>query len=304
VSGHFGTKHNRTPICKLCSSPKYRAGLCSTHYFARIRERTALKRRARKAHCSYCKSELINAPILRRYCSARCIQSARNERERKLGLLPSTRNCKRCHKEFSPSKHWNEFCSKRCTEINRNDRLRKGTQQPERRISAICLSCGSKFEQPQRHYSTVKGRVPKFCSIACAYKERRGAKSPNFRGGTVGYRGVRWADIAEQARARDQYLCGACSVLHGRVKHSVDHVIPYRLMRQWGIDPNHFDNLQTLCRACHGRKFEAENRLLRGDLVGFVQSMLSMKYPELRIRAALQHAGLSCAALDRRVNAT
>jgi 5-methylcytosine-specific restriction endonuclease McrA len=140
-------------------------------------------------------------------------------------------------------------------------------------------------------------RQPKFCSLQCAYRERRGDKSPKFRGCAVSYRGVGWVHTAEIIRARDEYLCGICRELPDKTKHHVDHVIPFRLMKLWGLDPNHYDNLQTLCNSCHSTKHHVEDRLLKGDLLGFLCGLVAMNYPIGRIRAACAVAELTTKGL-------
>ena len=298
MAGHFGTKHNRTPVCKICNKePKYRAGLCRVHYFAAQRERRAEKRRMRASHCAHC-GNLIESPSpWKQFCSRRCIQYARNVRERKLPVVARA-TCKHCKTEFSPTKAWQQFCSIGCKKKARNARLYTKGRKPETRIKGNCQSCGAPFDRPARFYSVrKKAPAPKFCSIQCAYKERRGEKSPKFRGGIITYRGCRWLQIAEEIRARDQYLCGICNDLPGRRKHHVDHVIPFRLMEQWGLDPNLYDNLQTLCNSCHSTKQGVEDRLLRGNVLGFLRGLVLMNYPIARIRAACAVAELSTKGL-------
>ncbi len=141
-------------------------------------------------------------------------------------------------------------------------------------------------------------RKPKFCSLECAYKARRGAESPKFRGGIITYRGARWLEIAEQTRAKDGFLCGVCRLLpKARRKHCVDHTIPFRLMKLWGFDPNHPDNLLTMCDSCHGKKQAPEDSLLRGDVLDFIRGLVAMNYPIERIRTACALAELSTKGL-------
>ncbi len=104
MAGHFGTKHNRTPVCKKCgASPKYRAGFCREHYFEALRERRAAKLRLKASKCAHC-GNLIESPSQwKRFCSARCIQDARNARERK-HPTPAIITCKRCGIDFAPKK--------------------------------------------------------------------------------------------------------------------------------------------------------------------------------------------------------
>jgi 5-methylcytosine-specific restriction endonuclease McrA len=298
MSGHFGTKHNRTPVCKVCGKePKYRAGLCRMHYFAAQRERRAEKRRVRASHCAHC-DKLMESPSLRQqFCSRRCVEAARNIRNRKLPVVDRA-TCNYCKTEFSPLRPWQRFCGEACVRKAKNARL-YGKRKPPATIAGNCLECGSPFTQPRRMYvKRLSVRQPKFCSLQCAYKARRGAGSQHFRGGSIAYRGVQWVNIAAEIRARDEFLCRACGKLP-KVKreHCVDHIIPFRLMKQWGLDPNQYDNLLTVCDSCHGRKFASEGKLLRGDLLGFLRGLVAIAYPVERIRAACAVAELSTKGL-------
>jgi 5-methylcytosine-specific restriction endonuclease McrA len=262
MAGHYGTKQNRTPLCKECAAPKYRAGFCREHYFARLRARRAEKRVVR----------------------------IRRIRERR--ALPQPTDCRECGASFIRNKQWQKFCGDACSKADRNRRLRKNRKAAI--IEGNCESCGQPFTKPRHLYvKRLIQRQPKFCSLSCAYAARRGADSPKFRGGVITYRGAKWLDVAEQTRARDQYLCVPCGALTKSRKHSVDHIIPFRLMVQWGLDPNQPDNLVTTCGSCHGKKQGFEDRLIRGDVVGFLRGLVSIHYPLDRIRAACALAGLS-----------
>jgi hypothetical protein len=54
-------------------------------------------------------------------------------------------------------------------------------------------------------------------------------------------------DLKEQVKSRDGYQCLCCGYHKKRTQLQVDHILP----RYHGGD-NHFDNLQTLCKACNG----------------------------------------------------
>jgi 5-methylcytosine-specific restriction endonuclease McrA len=296
MAGHFGTKQNRTPACKLCAQPKYRAGLCREHYFARERTRRAEARKPVSLTCSQCSKEFKAIPIARRkYCSYACVNEARRIRERTTKKPPSSATCKICGTVFAPKKPWHVFCSEPCSYRAKSARIYTKGRRVEKRITGNCESCGKPFSQPRRMYvKRFSARNPKFCSLDCAYKARRDDKSPKFRGGIITYRGCRWLQIADEIRARDEFLCGICHALQKlRRKHPVDHTIPFRLMEMWGLDPNHYDNLLTMCDSCHGKKQSVEDKLLRGDVLGFIRGLVTMNYPIERIRAACAVAELS-----------
>jgi 5-methylcytosine-specific restriction endonuclease McrA len=207
----------------------------------------------------------------------------------------STIFCKFCGARFAPNRPWQLFCGEQCSRKAKSARIYTKGRLIEKRIEAQCQSCGRPFSQPRRFYiKRAIQRKPKFCSLDCAYRARRGDKSPKFRGGAVTYRGARWVQIAEEIRARDGFICGVCCALQKpRRKHCVDHTIPFRLMDKWSLDPNQYDNLLTLCDSCHGKKHSIEDRLLRGDVLGFLRGLVAMNYPIGRIRAACAVAELS-----------
>jgi len=92
--------------------------------------------------------------------------------------------------------------------------------------------------------------------------------------------------------------CVNCSALPAEnQKLSVDHIVPFRLAKQYadempiGPSPNHLDNLASLCRTCHGFKLHPEGKLLRGDIIGFIQEVKAI-IPLETIQTALRLYGL------------
>jgi len=69
----------------------------------------------------------------------------------------------------------------------------------------------------------------------------------------------------------------------------VDEVIHHLLARRWcmeqGIDPHDIANLISICQVCHGRANRIEDRLWRGDIVGFMTEMRRINFPVERIVA-------------------
>jgi hypothetical protein len=270
MAGHFGTKHNRTPHCKSCDAPKYRAGLCRSHYFAKMKADGVGRKTPRPKKCHKCNTEFQTTRAFQKFCSYRCSQDDRNERTRK-----PPRPCRQL-------------------------RL-PAPRAAAKQIAAVCQNpaCGKHFEKLRREYIKAKSfRQPKYCSHECAYAMRRGGESPKFRGGAITYRGAGWTQTAHEIRSRDGNLCGICQKLPvGKTKHHVDHIIPFRLMKQWGLEPNAHVNLLTLCINHHTKKTPLEDKLLRGDVLGFARGLVAMLYPIQAAQEAFAAAGLSAKGL-------
>ena len=122
----------------------------------------------------------------------------------------------------------------------------------------------------------------------------QGENHPLFRGNRRGYRGANWHKQAALARERDGGLCQGCGALCNE-KASVDHIVPFRLTREYGAheskDPNDLHNLISLCRSCHAKKTQAERKLLKGDVIGFL-SVVRVFMPIDKVEAALIFWGL------------
>lgn len=171
--------------------------------------------------------------------------------------------------------------------------------QPAKKIKGTCLQCRVPFVKLARHFASKP--KPKFCDLRCYVAYTQSQPSPLLRGAAI-YRGRNWRRIRRDITARDVETCQACGRSEHKKKPPVDHIIPYRLMLDWGLEANVDGNLITVCDSCHSKKTNAiEPKLLRGDLIGFVLGLLKMRYPEDRIRTALQAAELSTSFLDRRV---
>lgn len=69
----------------------------------------------------------------------------------------------------------------------------------------------------------------------------------------------------------------------------MDHIVPRALA---DLDKaEHRDNLLEICTRCHGRKARAENRLHRGDVLGFWQELQRQGWPMAKVRRALEMNG-------------
>lgn len=209
----------------------------------------------------------------KKYCSVKCFHLARQ----------FVHSCSFCGREVRRklSSLGVKYCSLRC----RNKGMAKCKEQH-------CVGCGAAFKP-----ITVT-RPRKYCSRPCRDKHQRGPNSPLFRGERRHYRGTDWYEQRDAARMRDG-ACVKCSA-PPRVgqKLSVDHIVPFRLARQYaeamplGPSPNHLTNLASLCRRCHAYKLHPEARLLRGDVIGFIAEVKAV-IPLERIEAALALYGLS-----------
>ena len=243
--------------CRECGEPRYREGLCRTHLFAKRRVEYRQQKPPKAKHCAFCGIEFTTTRI-QKFCSPRCCDKARLAREAKGARIVS--------------------------------RLARQYKLPITRgmIDAVCERC----ETPFKHKARSSDRKGRFCSSICFYASNSGSKSPLSRDGVFHLPPNKlWAELCAFIRQRDK-VCAACSVPHGKKHHPVDHIIPRRMVHAWGNDPHQICNLVYLCRSCHGRKGMAENKILRGDFVGFVTELKAMNYPMNRVREAFLQFGL------------
>lgn len=150
----------------------------------------------------------------------------------------------------------------------------------KRPASIKCAMCGKEFIPKNR-----KSLPPNpCCSTRCSGLRQRGENSPHWRGLRRADRGWNWKEKQSEARERDGHIC--CCLKHNKrlvsyreERCSVDHVIPYRVVMAWNqqgktFDPNHLDNLISLCRRCHQIKTTGiEPLLLRGNVKEFITAM-------------------------------
>lgn len=266
--------------------------MCNEQRAARARLKRALP--VKEKLCPTCNQAFRPRRICQRYCSLRC--QSRASSTRRFPRQDRKITCAKCHEEFISNKPWAKFCSSNCSDKSR--RPPKGTHVPEQRIYATCKYCQKDFSQPRKSYrTTIKNRDPKYCSLKCTYADRRGEASRLHRGVHYGNRGSGWARIAAEIRSRDSKCCVICSQPQGEKRFHVDHIVPYRLMVQWGLEPNNEINLATLCTADHGRKTMAESKLLCGDVLGFNRTLVAIGYPVNMVRAALEFAELTTKGL-------
>lgn len=198
--------------------------------------------------------------------------------------------CPKCFCTFRQREFAQKWCSWKCyTAAKRID------------AEKSCEQCGKVFTASTRWH--LKRR--RFCGRHCMWAWRREhASELKIRFGQRKQdRGRDWPQASQLARESHEHKCQApgCDVpLNERA--SVDHIIPYRLLLKLkaddpGLNPNDQRNLIPLCRPHHVRKNEAENRLFRGDVVGFISSA-GRFIPKERIESALALYRLTNPRLD------
>jgi hypothetical protein len=278
MSRHKETSKAYGKPCKDCGgTPRYRSAVCQECYYRRLREKNALALKDKL--CPFCsKTFKANRLKHRKFCSSEC--RSRAGYTTPWGKIEQTRRCKECSADFQQKTPWQQFCSDKCSEVSRSRRRHPPVGRKAVELLHVkCRECGKEFTQPKRYYqSGIKHRTPKYCSLQCAYVARRGMASPLYREPAKGTRGIVWLKLAREIRKRDDYLCLACGERAG-IKAHVDHVLPERLMRLWKCEPHHADNLVTLCNSCHTKKTHIEQRLFRGDFVGFRSEVKTIGYP-------------------------
>lgn len=69
------------------------------------------------------------------------------------------------------------------------------------------------------------------------------------------YKTADWRAKRERILVRDAFVCQTCKRVVSGHEANVDHIVP---LEDGGSDRD--DNLQTLCRSCHGKKTSGEQR--------------------------------------------
>lgn len=248
--------------------------------------------------------ELCGSPVLGRrpgspgrFCSASCWYKANTRFEK---------NCRQCGK---PKSRYSLTCMEcSITRKRRKPRLCVVCNMPfthrgskycslkclgiHKRVSElqhVCSCCQKQFEKVRAR--TRKGKNT-FCSRECQHAFFKENRHPSWRGNRRQERGKDWPVSSAKARTRDGNLCVNCESEDGK-RISVDHIVPFRLAKQCTEKPNELVNLACMCRSCHSTKTGIESRLLKGDVIGFMQEMNSMGgMPFERVQAALKYCGL------------
>ncbi len=211
-------------------------------------------------------------------CSAKCARKTWRKREKV---------CVDCGNHFETIYERVKYCSWQC-------------YLDSRQISPlhICPQCGKEFRPPN-----AKASLPdSCCSWECSRLYKRGERHPLYRGKRKADRGWTWKEMQKKARERDNGEC-ICffhdlSYKPYRIeKCSVDHIIPYRVVVVWkkngeNVDPNHIDNLASMCRRCHQSKTtRIEAKLMIGDIAGFIEGLRTC-FPSEIVERVLSLYGL------------
>jgi 5-methylcytosine-specific restriction endonuclease McrA len=166
---------------------------------------------------------------------------------------PYVITCAHCGKEkrvspSAPKGQNNSYCGRRCAGlagVAKNPIL-----QQRARVDVTCGTCGISFSR-QRNAAGEQNYCSRQCFHSAHAENMSGPNSPNWKGGNVTY-GPYWKEIAEQARARDGYVCQRCGVSQEEIGEKLDvhHRIP---LRYWESHEyaNQMDNLVSLCGLCH-----------------------------------------------------
>lgn len=188
----------------------------------------------------------------RRFCSSKC---ANQYNQPKDTTKRSTFICKRCGQPFEEYTYRHpHFCSRQCLSEYAARQPKLGARKPEAYITLNCKVCGKQYTVG-RFY--VEHRRSSYCSDACKYADisQRMQKhgNPNYRGGTVTYRGRNWGRQSRMALKRDGYICQICHKHLGKKgwDYGVHHIRPYREFNGDYEAANQLTNLITLCRSCH-----------------------------------------------------
>lgn len=152
--------------------------------------------------------------------------------------------CRHCEKPLTGRRR--VWCNERC----------RHQYQETLRTEFSCTACGRVVL-----IRINKVRRQQFCSLSCAYKNRRvvslsGPRNPRWRGGRVLSYGPNWKAIKQQARARDR-VCRVCGKTPEENRRALDvhHIGPYRFTGDHSLS-----NLVALCRSCHMRAVDIGRR--------------------------------------------
>lgn len=153
--------------------------------------------------------------------------------------------------------HVHHFCCRECHHI----------YKASVSITVQCHTCGKELTRQPNQIRKVKHY---FCDFQCEAEwltvSMAGKKNHNWKGGAARYYGPNWNKQKRAARKRDNYRCQACGVFQQKHGRSLDvhHIVPFKSFEYIADEnenyllANDFDNLITLCRACHAQ-MESDN---------------------------------------------
>jgi len=77
------------------------------------------------------------------------------------------------------------------------------------------------------------------------------------------------------------------------ISRHVDHIVPTRLIRRLRAgNPDRRENLECICRTCHGCKLQADHKLCMGDKLGYLEILRTHHFDPVRIQRALSLYGV------------
>jgi 5-methylcytosine-specific restriction endonuclease McrA len=278
----------KNSTCRFCGNPitsKYATVYCSADCYQQSRD---ANRRHNVCKCANCGKEFSDPKHPNRtYCSHKCFYEASkrdvvstclqcgkeftakpNRKQRFCSQTCSNRyhqpvtarkncTCEECGTEFTT---WNSrpgrFCSHLCMSRYAARQPKPTARNPDMHVTLKCVVCGTEYQTTTHQ---INNRGSSCCSRECANKKqsivKRAAGNPNYRGGTVKYRGRNWHSQSREALKRDGYKCQICHKQLGKRgwDYGVHHIIPYRDFNGDYLIANELSNLITLCRRCHGK---------------------------------------------------
>jgi DNA-directed RNA polymerase subunit RPC12/RpoP len=131
-----------------------------------------------------------------------------------------------------------------------------------------CVYCGSRFSTQER-------------PVRWSRVDR---KWPGPRPSRKGWRKCRTSALRGKCEVES---CGVDFKEVEKIRH-VDHIVPARLIRRLKAgNPCRRENLQCICRVCHGYKLHADHKLCLGDKLGYLEILRTHNFDMLRVERAL-----------------
>ena len=168
------------------------------------------------------------------------------------------------------------FCSKKCL------RFWQLGSTPK-----MCRNCG--YRVPGRFcrkHDTWKRRLY-FCSAGCRVIFHLRKMRIEVKTFQKMRHGSDWQWVSRKVKEKDCYTCQVCKSKLVEAKLYADHIVPFRLSQS-----HDWENLLTLCRACHSRKTDLENLLFNGYISDFLNGLRKAGWPMTRVRPAMRLYGL------------